>query len=109
MKRAGAGLGTKLPPPEVSDQVTWGIIRYAPYSGSLPDDDAAGFDGWYSDREEALAVAESWVQEFSGWIVALVQSDRVWFGKGDFSGCKQPLTERERKLTVSERIGAYRK
>jgi hypothetical protein len=96
--RVGTGLGAGLPPPEFSDQITWGIIRYAAGSGSFPDDDAAGFDGWYSDRKEAMAVAESWVQEYSGWIVALVQSDQVWFGQADFSGWKKPLTERERKF-----------
>ncbi len=28
-------------------QITWGIIRYPAGSGLHPDDDAAGFDGWY--------------------------------------------------------------
>lgn len=92
-----------LPPPNVSDQVSWGIIRYAAGSGSRPDADAAGFDGWYSDRANALAVAEAWVQEFPGWIVALVQSHRVWFGQGDFSRCKSPLTEREHSLSLPPR------
>jgi hypothetical protein len=109
MKRAGAGLDASgLPSPEVSEQITWGIIRYAAGSGSFPDEDAAGFDGWYADREDALAVAEAWVEEFPGWIVGLVQSDRIWFGQGDFSGWKSPLTERERTLSPTRRVSGGR-
>jgi hypothetical protein len=77
-------------------QVTWGIIRYAAGSGNFPVDDAAGFDGWYSDREEALAVARDWAALHPHWIVALVQSDLVWFGNGDFQGFRdRPFTKRE--------------
>ena len=43
--------------PTPSDQQTWGIIRYAAGSGTFPQDDAAAFDGWYSLRDDALAVA----------------------------------------------------
>jgi hypothetical protein len=41
-----------------SKEVSWGIIRYAPGSGDFPEDDAASFDGWYTNREDALAVAK---------------------------------------------------
>src|SRR5262249_1392048 len=82
-----------------SDNLDWGIIRYAPSSGSFPEDDAAGFDGWYSDRADALAVAEDWAKRFPYWIVALVSTNKVWFGTGDFSTLRdKPLTERECKL-----------
>jgi hypothetical protein len=67
-------------------------------SGSFPEDDAAGFDGWYSDRQEALAVAKDWATRFPYWIVALVRSDQIWFGEGDYSGWKHPLTEREQQI-----------
>ena len=78
-------------------QVTWGIIRYAPGSGMACDDDAAGFDGWYSARADALDVAKDWVARFPQWIVGLVSSDQVWFGDGDFTSvCDRPLTTRER-------------
>jgi hypothetical protein len=77
-------------------QITWGIIRYAAGSGRVPEDDAACFDGWYSDRVDALMVANDWMNRFPRWIVALVQSDQIWFGDGDFSKVKGPLTTRER-------------
>ena len=43
---------------------SWGIIRYAPFSGTFPEDDAAAFDGWYSIREWALAIAKDWVERY---------------------------------------------
>lgn len=63
----------------------WGIIKYAPCSGSVPEEDIASFDGWYARREDALAVAEDWAQRFPRWIVALVQADWAHCGDGDFS------------------------
>ena len=65
---------------EPSNQKTWGIIRYAPGSGTFPEDDAAAFDGWYGDRQDALAVAQDWVAQHPQWIVGLVQSELclVW-------------------------------
>jgi hypothetical protein len=55
-------------PSEPIDSLTpvplvWGIIRYSPGSGSRPDDDAAGLDGWYTNRSDALDVA-SWARKF---------------------------------------------
>jgi hypothetical protein len=84
-----------MPMTSPTEQVSWGIIRDAAGSGSFPEDDAAAFDGWYMDREDALAVAEDWVRRYPYWIVGLVSSDRIWFGEGDFSGWKKPLTSRE--------------
>jgi hypothetical protein len=84
---------------KTSKQISWGIIRYAPGSGKVPDQDAAGFDGWYSDRADALAVAEVWVAEYPYWIVALVRSDTVWFSDRDFHAARdRPLTVRERRF-----------
>lgn len=80
-------------------QETWGIVRYAPMSGVFCDEDAAGFDGWYTLREDALAIAKDWVRRFPGWVIGLVTSDCVWFGNGDFSGARDlPLTERENRF-----------
>jgi hypothetical protein len=79
-------------------QITWGIIRYAAGSGLLCEDDAAGFDGWYTAREDALAIARRWAARFPQWIVALVRSDQIWFGDGDFG------TVRDRALTYRENI-----
>jgi hypothetical protein len=77
-------------------QKTWGIIRYAANSGLFCDEDAAAFDGWYSDRADALAIAEAWAAEYPQWIVGLVASDQIWFGNGDFASvCERPLTARE--------------
>ena len=57
----------------------WGIIRYAAGSGSFPEDDCAAFDGWYSDRDEALAVYRDWCKRHRHWIVALVEMDEARF------------------------------
>jgi hypothetical protein len=87
-----------------SAPVSWGIIRYAPGSAVICGDDAAGFDGWYMSRTEALAVAQSWAREFPHWIVALVAYEEGWFGDGDFSSfSKRPLTHRERALVAQAR------
>jgi hypothetical protein len=42
----------------MSKQNTWDIIRYAPGSGTACDEDAAAFDGWYTDRAAAAAVMQ---------------------------------------------------
>jgi hypothetical protein len=97
---------TNLPPPERyhrqnGEQPAWGIIRYAPGSGLRCGDDAAGFDGWYHGPLFSLAnvaaVAEEWVREHPGWVVAVVSLEQGWFGQGDFSRVSRyPLTLRER-------------
>ena len=88
---------------EPSDQINWGIIRYAGGSGRFPDEDAAGFDGWYSDRDDAMAVAKDWSLRYPQWIVALVRSDLVWFGNGDFTTVNdQTLTAREHMLHTGQ-------
>jgi hypothetical protein len=83
-----------------SEQVTWGIIRYAGGSGPFPDTDAAAFDGWYADRADAMAVAKDWSERYPQWIVGLVRSDLIWFGNGDFSVLSDtPITYREKRLS----------
>jgi hypothetical protein len=52
----------------------WGIIRYAAGSGLTPEDDCAAFDGWYADREEAVAVYHDMCKRCPHSIVALVQA-----------------------------------
>jgi hypothetical protein len=82
-----------------AEATSWGIIRYAACSGAIPDEDAAGFDGWYICREDAFAIAEDWHRRFPQWTVALVSSDLTWFGNGDFSRARNiPLTAREKAL-----------
>jgi hypothetical protein len=91
-------------------QVTCGIIRYAAASGLRPDDDAADFDGWYSDREDALAVASDWATRFPDWVVALVRSDQFWFSGGDFTTvAHRPLTWREAGFAAGERGGRHQR
>ncbi|MDT4739256.1 DUF3987 domain-containing protein [Bradyrhizobium sp. WYCCWR 12699] len=85
--------------PQPHEQDSWGIIRYAPGSGRVPDEDVAAFDGWYSDYEDAFAIAKEWATEYPQWIVGCVQSDLVWFGNGDFATvADKPLTQREATL-----------
>jgi hypothetical protein len=62
-----------------SRQQTWGIIRYAAGSGSFPEDDCAAFDGWYSDRADALEIYRDWCKRFPHWIVGLVKSEEIRF------------------------------
>jgi hypothetical protein len=69
------------------------------------------FDGWYSDKQDALAVAQQWVARHPQWIVALVQTELVWFGNGDFTSIKnRPLTGREKNIITGETCwrGRYR-
>jgi hypothetical protein len=92
--------GSTNPQPEPNKQTSWGIIRYAPGSGQVPEDDAAAFDGWYAKREDAMSVAEHWVKQHPQWIVAVVGYDTAWFGDGDFhSVADRPLTRREYVLS----------
>jgi hypothetical protein len=87
------------PPVQPVQQETWGIIRYAPMSGLFCDEDASGFDGWYTLRGDALAIAKDWARRFPGWVIGLVSSDQIWFGNSDFSGCRDlPMTERENRF-----------
>ena len=95
---------TKRGPPQPVQQETWGIVRYAPMSGVFCDEDAAGFDGWYTLREDAPRIAEDWARRFPGWVIGLVSSDQIWFGNCDFSGARdRPLTERENRFAHPER------
>jgi hypothetical protein len=92
---------TKPLPVEPVREISWGIIRYAAGSGLFPEENAAGFDGWYICREDALALARDWSCRYPEWIVALVSSDTIWFGKGDFAVAKNaPLTTRENALLM---------
>jgi hypothetical protein len=76
-----------------------------PGSGLTCDQDAAGFDGWYSDREDALAVFNDWRRRLPYWIVALVQQDLTWFGDGDFHAVRgHPLTAREAKFDLGRAL-----
>jgi hypothetical protein len=89
---------------KASKEVSWGIIGYALGSGDFPEDDAAAFDGWYADREGALAVAKDWVARHPHWLVGLARSDLIWFGPGDFSSFRdRPITTREKTLTECQR------
>jgi hypothetical protein len=68
----------------------WGIIRYAAGSGKSPQDDCAAFDGWYSDRNDALAIYRVWCERHPHWIVALVKADEVRFSESAWE-CVVPL------------------
>ncbi len=81
-----------------SRQESWGIVRYAPDSGDCPDEDACCFDGWYADREEALAIAREWEKEHPAWTVALISADTIWFSDQRFDPRVWPLTAREWQL-----------
>ncbi|MGA7809299.1 hypothetical protein [Bradyrhizobium sp.] len=80
-------------------QQSWAVVRYAPDSGDTPEDDAAAFDGWYSDRNDAIAVASGWAASYPQWIVGIVESDLIWIGNGDFGAVQdRPLIAREQRF-----------
>ena len=48
--------------PNKSDKGAWAVIRYLPFDtseGELP----AHFDGWFTNREGAEAIAKDWASE----------------------------------------------
>jgi hypothetical protein len=83
----------KAKPTDVSARGGWGIIKYAPNSGTFPEEDVASFDGWYSNRGDALAIAKDWSRRFPQWIVALVQAEWAHFGNDDFSNVPREQLE----------------
>jgi hypothetical protein len=54
-----------------SDEGAWAVIRYLPFDtseGELP----AHFDGWFTHRDAAEAVAKDWASEYPEAIVVVV-------------------------------------
>jgi hypothetical protein len=49
----------------------YGIIAYIPGAG-IPQDDEAHFDGWYTDREDAEGVFQSFRQDYPSALVHIV-------------------------------------
>lgn len=62
---------------------SWGVVRYLPGSGSVPEDDKAAFDGWYADRAQAIAILKEWQGRFPHWIIAVVSGDTVYTPEGE--------------------------
>ena len=62
--------------PDRSDEGAWAVIRYLPFDtseGELP----AHFDGWFTHREAAEAVAKDWASEYhEATVVVVVQPNR---------------------------------
>ena len=62
--------------PDKSDEGAWAVIRYLPFDtsgGELP----AHFDGWFTHRDAAEAVAKGWASEYpEAIVVVVVQPDR---------------------------------
>jgi hypothetical protein len=83
----------------VFGECVYGVVRYAPDSGNVPEDDAAAFDGWYAIKAWADAVAKEWVEQYPHWCVAVVRQEWAHITDMDFgrSG-DHPLTRRERHL-----------
>ena len=59
-----------------SDEGAWAVIRYLPFDtseGELP----AHFDGWFTHRDAAEAVAKDWASQYpEAHVVVLVQPNR---------------------------------
>jgi hypothetical protein len=86
-------------PPKPTQDNMWDIIRYAPGSGRFATMTPLASTGWYARRGDALVIAQDWAARYPQWIVALVKSDLVWSGDGNFATvAHRPLTERERRF-----------
>ena len=66
--------------PNKSDGGAWAVVRYLPFDtseGELP----SHFDGWYSNRDAATAVAKDWASQYpEAHVVVLVQPNRFLRG-----------------------------
>ena len=70
--------------PDRSDKGAWAVIRYLPFDtseGELP----AHFDGWFTDRDAAAAVAKDWASQYpEATVVVVVHPSRFlasWEGE----------------------------
>jgi hypothetical protein len=59
------------------NQSSWGVVRYLPNSGAVPDEDIAAFDGWYADESEAASIYTEWCREYPTFVVSLIQQRNV--------------------------------
>jgi hypothetical protein len=83
----------------MADTLSWGIIRYAVSSGFSPESDCAAFDGWYTDRAEALEVYKFWCRIHPHWTVALVQFDEARFSNATWATWDKAAPGRSRDGT----------
>jgi hypothetical protein len=60
-----------------SDEGAWAVIRYLPFFDTSEGELPAHFDGWFTQRDAAVAVAKSWASEYpEATVVVVVQPDR---------------------------------
>ena len=67
--------------PDKSDKGAWAVIRYLPFDtteGELP----AHFDGWFTGRDEAEAIAKDWASEHPESTVVVVVQPNRYLGAG---------------------------
>ena len=66
-----------------SDEGAWTVIRYLPFDtseGELP----AHFDGWFTHRDAAAAVAKDWASQYpEAHVAVVVQPDRFLAAGGE--------------------------
>jgi hypothetical protein len=61
----------------------WAVVRYLPFLDKTEGEVPAHFDGWYTQREAAVAVAKDWANQHSDHkVVVLVHPDR-YSGPGE--------------------------
>jgi hypothetical protein len=69
--------------PDKSAKGAWAVIRYLPFDtseGELP----AHFDGWFTNREGAEAIAKDWTSEYpEATVVVVVQPNRFVAAEGE--------------------------
>ena len=80
--------------PDKSDKGAWAVIRYLPFDtseGELP----AHFDGWFTHRHGAEAIAKDWASEYpEATVVVVVQPNRFVAAGGEQ---QNPTIETQRR------------
>ena len=73
---------------EKPDGGSWGVVRYVPSPILQPTDKVEGefpafFDGWFAQQEEALVVAQDWVDQHPEHAVVVIRANRFFAAGGE--------------------------
>jgi len=86
--RAGVGPQQESTVAEKPDGGSWGVVRYVPSPILQPTDKVEGefpafFDGWFAQQEEALVVAQDWVDQHPEHAVVVIRANRFFAAGGE--------------------------
>jgi hypothetical protein len=92
-----------------SDEGAWAVIRYLPFDtseGELP----AHFDGWFTHRDAAEAVAKDWAGEYPEATVVVVVHPGRFLASSEGEQQNPPIgTERLPSSTEAEPVSAAKR